>query len=215
MKLKTIFYSLCIATLVFACETNDLEPLEDINAISDADAFARGIGNAPGQSGVFVLRGEDYAAWVIVDSKTGLTTINGFDGMALFCNGEFLPDIVPIQLVFLPNNDFRAIVLEQGEIYTEVFDGAWDFENDDGCDFLTNAQLLAEGPTQFILTDNDAFGDPNSNNANAYGVNIHGRLTTPDDKMKSLNTSLRFLWHKDDIIISPFDIQVSVSVQLH
>lgn len=215
MKLEHIIYSLCIATLVFACANEPL-PIDTTETLLQADS--KGIANAPSESGMYVFRTETSFASIIVDFKTNLTTVNGWNIHYAVCNGDPLEfDIVPIQFIDIPNTDTRYIGLAQGASYSYVYDGAWDFVNgQDICDFFSNATLLAEGNTQIVATDNDNFADINSSpNKNAFGFRIHGRVTTPSDQIKNLLVAIEFLWDKTEYPNELIDIQVQASVQLH
>ncbi len=183
---------------MFACEKSDLEPFDDTNAISEADAFAKGIGNAPEQSGPYLIRIDDIGAYFLVDSKTGLSLGFGADKIA-FCNGDPDPfEVEPIQFIDIPSNELRLIFLQQGEVYAEVFNGIWD-GSIPFCNFLLNTPVLAEGMVQFIYTDNDYLGLSNSNNTNTWGARVHGRLLNEDNKTKNLSASFHGVWDKNEL----------------
>jgi len=210
MKIKQIFYSLCLAIMVMACA---IEPLATEANETLLQTDFKGFNNAPEQSGMFVVRTEDYFAFGLIDSKTQLTTINGYD--ISFCNGEpFIPAIVSAQIIDIPNEDLRTIALLKDEVSTTVFEGAWDFESDI-CEFLNNATVLAQGETQLIWTDNDYFVS-DSNNVNAFGFRLGGRLLSPENEIQNLNAMIRFVYDKEgDLGFDLREYQLGISVQLH
>ena len=216
MKLKHIFYSLCAATLMFACTNEPLtEPKETL-----LEANSKGIANAPTESGVYVLRSEDYVwGWIISDSKTNLTAVLGWDleSQLSWCSGNFdldLLDLAPIQLIDLPNNENKFVELQQGMVRTIVFDGAFSYLYP-FCDFVDNAEVLAEGLSRFTYTDNDLLGYiSDGNNYNSWTYRGSGTLIgSSDGKDKHFSAVMKLLWNWDNEWDILSDIR-HISVQL-
>ncbi|WP_242092478.1 hypothetical protein [Aestuariivivens sediminicola] len=221
MKSKIISIYVCIALLATAC-TN--EPLQDINVLKNeaelSKVNAKGIANAPEQSGPFIIRTSDGVwSFLIYDTKTNLTALIGitYENQLEICNGNFsweLFDQVPAQFINNNSNEFRIITNQQGLVNVIVFKGTWD-RISPFCDFILGSELLAEGMAHYNYNDNDynAFLNDSKNN-NAYSIKAAGLLYSPvDNKRKGFQARLMFNWDKieDDF----FATIMHQSVQLH
>ena len=204
MKFKKIICGLFIATLMFACETNEIDLVDDTVTLSESESM-RGIANAPEQSGPYLFRFEEIFAILLIDLEKGISVTMGVDEIA-FCNGEVFWDFAMTQFIDIPNDELRAIALQQDETYTEVFDGA--YAGGDLCDFFTNTPILAEGMSKFIYNDNDVFYSDATNNTNSWGFRCHGRLMNQDGEMKNLSASYHEVWDKQDRLKSKTSIRL-------
>lgn len=204
MKKLTFLLTLSVFFLI-GCTT---EEVSTIDSSFENDSYAKGIANAPKQSGMYVIRTERGFADILVDTKTGLTLNTGVD-IEAYCNYEDNPfEFEPTQYVDLPNNAEHFIELLQGDQYTVVFDGVWDYSSMSLCEFFDNTPVLAEGMSQLIHNDNDVFGS-SDNNTNAWSFKLHGRLLNQDDEIKNLSASFHAVWDKEDRFSS------HTSVRLH
>jgi len=194
MRFEKIILGLFIATLMFACETNEIDLVDDNVTLSESESMARGIGNAPEQSGPYLFRGDDIGAFLYVDVEKGISVTLAIDHVA-FCNGDPVGSLTPIQFIDVPSNELRAILLAQADLYTEVFDDA--YVGGDLCDFFTNTLILAKGMSQFVYTDNDVFGT-GGNNTNIWGSHFHGQLLNQEGESKNLSGRHHNLWDKKD-----------------
>lgn len=203
MKKLTFLFTLSVLFLI-GCNTEDLSTLD---SSIENDSYAKGITKAPEQSGMYVIRTERIFADILVDTKTGLTLLTGIDYVAL-CSGDpnFL-EVEPTQFVDIPNNAERFIELLQGDQYTTVFDGIFDYSSMLLCDFVFNTPVLAEGISRLIHNDNDVFGTVD-NNTNTWNFKLHGRLLNQDNEIKNLSAKFHEVWDEKHYYSS-------VSVRLH
>lgn len=203
MKKLTFLLTLTVLFLI-GCST---EEVSTVDSSIENDSYAKGIANAPEQSGMYVIRREGLGADLFVDAKTGLTLISSIDIVA-FCSGD--PNFMeaePIQLVDIPNNDEHFIVLQQGDVYTVVYDGIFD-GSITLCDFLLNTPVLAEGISRLIYNDNDIFSIAD-NTTNTWSIKLNGRLLNQDNESKNLSANFHAVWDKEGRFFS------STSVRLH
>jgi hypothetical protein len=201
--MKKLTFLLALSVLFFiGCST---EEVSTVDSSIENDSYARGIANAPDQSGMYVIRTETSAASVIVDTKTELTAVTGVD-IEAFCSGDPFWELEPLQYVNIPNND-QLIFLIQGYVYTFVFDGVFD-GSIPLCDFLQNTPVLAEGTSHFIYNDNDFFGTA-ANISNAVSIKANGQLLNQDNELKNLNAKFHGVWNQEGSFTS------STSVKLH
>lgn len=221
MKIKIIFYALCLALISFSC-TND--PIQDDTLlIKEADLMevnANGISNAPNQSGMYIIRFETFFGFVITNF-TDLTVICGYNALGL-CDDNIDPEfsLIMNQIIFPSGQKPHAQRIAQGELITTVYDGFLTFEEfmDDVafCNFVTNTPVLATGYSSLNLTDNDVFGSPGiGENTNAFGIRIHGRLLSPENENRNLLARIQFLWDKEDEFSELIEVQHNMSLEFH
>lgn len=190
MKKLTFLLTLSVFFLI-GCST---EEVLTIDSSIENDSYAKGIANAPNQSGMYVIRAEIGTGSLIVDTKTGLSVTLGID-FENFCNDGYYWELIPAQYIITPNSDGRYITLGQGDVDTTVFDGAFD-GTIDFCDFILNTPVLAEGISQLIYNDNDLLGITD-NNSNAWSIKANGRLLNQDNESKNLSAKFHETWNKD------------------
>ena len=191
--MKNVVYLLMLSVLfLVGCSTEEL-PITDSTNADLNQVSLNGISNAPEQSGMYVFRSENALAVYAVDFESGISASFGADNVA-FCDGDpnFL-DFVTNQIINAPSDELKSILLTQGEVYTEVFDGI--FMGGDFCDFLLNTPILAQGMTKFVSTDNDVFGSGN-NNSKSWGTRGHGRLINQDNETKNFWAYEKFTYNK-------------------
>lgn len=190
MKKLTFLLTLSVFFLI-GCST---EEVLTIDSSIENDSYAKGIANAPNQSGMYVIRAEIGTGSLIVDTKTGLSVTLGID-FENFCSDGYYWELIPAQYINTPNSDGRYITLGQGDVDTTVFDGAFD-GTIDFCDFILNTPVLAEGISQLIYNDNDLLGITD-NNSNAWSIKANGRLLNQDNESKNLSAKFHETWNKD------------------
>jgi hypothetical protein len=202
--MKKLTFLLTLSVLFFiGCST---EEVSTVDSSIENDSFAKGIANAPDQSGMYVIRTELSAAAILIDTKTELTAVFGVD-IEAFCSGDAFWEVEPIQYVNIPNTDEQLIALLQGDVYTFVFDGVFD-GSISLCDFLLNTSVLAEGESHFIYNDNDYFGTANI--SNSWSIKANGQLLNQDNELKNLNAKFHGVWNYQTDHFSS-----STSVKLH
>lgn len=152
----------------------------------------------PASSGAYVIRYEDTIIGGLID-RNGLRLNFGADLVSL-CQ-TFDPSfisILSVKDILSPSEVDRILRMLKGrDIYTELWDfsefGPPDVFN---CDYVNSHSPLARGTGHIIVTDNDVFAgqNPDSRNANAWGVSVHGKLHTPQGERLVANAHLRCVW---------------------
>jgi len=189
--MKKLTFLLTLSVLFFiGCTT---EEVSTIDSSFENDSYAKGIANAPEQSGMYVIRIKTGAAGLIVDAKTELSVSFGLNLEALCSSGSWEVEVETIQYVNTPNNDERLIALQQGDVNTIVFDGVFDPFTMDFCEFVLNRTVLAEGISRFTYNDNDINGTTN-NNSNSWSLKLNGRLLNEYNESKNLSAKFHETW---------------------
>ena len=153
-----------------------------------------------------VIRTEWTAAYTWVDFKTGYRIVIGLD-INDFCNGP--PNDVstfPITSVDVPTLENRFVVNGGGLVPTQIFD----FMVFD-CALFTAVGPVAEGMAEFHVVDNDWFGTTETNDANAWGFNVHGKLTDTDTgELRTLAAKSRLMFNTNS-----GGVKARTTIQLH
>jgi hypothetical protein len=183
---------LLAAILVVGCS----EQVAPTAAVEDHDAPALSagkIGDAPAESGPYVVRVEANVALFYADANAGLSAVLGLDPVDV-CNGSFDPDVNHVIIIDVPNDVDRINVLIEAE---DVTTSVWPFTTFD-CGLFTTTDPLAAGTADLISTDNDFFGSDNAN-ANAFGFQVHGQLSTDANREAvSFSGHSRCVWDGND-----------------
>ena len=138
-----------------------------------------------------VIRIELGDAYTWVDFKTGYRVVIGLDILD-FCNGP--PNtysVFQFQIVDIPTLEDRFVVNDSGYVPVQVFDFI-----DFNCAIFTAIGPVAVGMANFRLTDSDFFGTVETNDANAWGFNVHGALTdTSTGELRRLAATSRLMFN--------------------
>ncbi len=206
--MKNVLYlSLLSVLFLFGCSSEELQTTDSPNADLN-QVFAKGIGNAPEQSGPHLFRYED-SYWIYVeDMERGISAAFGVDFEAL-CGGEDWWGVANNQVIVVPSDELRIVLLNQGEVITNVFDGFFNIDVDDPCVFFDTTTNLGHGLVKFVATDND-FDISGNNNTNTFGFRGHGRLENEAGDSKNFTTIQHFSINKKK---EQFTAKVSLRLQ--
>jgi hypothetical protein len=189
---KVIYFLVFSVLFLFGCSTEEVQITDSQNPGLNQVSL-KGVSNAPEQSGMYIIRIESGFAVYAVDFESGISASFGADNVA-YCNGD--PDyfdFVTDQIISVPSDELKGILLTQGEVYTEVFDGI--FTGGEFCAFVLNTPILAQGMTKFVSTDNDLFTSGN-NNTNSWGTRGHGLLLNQDNETTIFWAYQHFTYNK-------------------
>lgn len=193
---------LFMALFLFGCSTSETDAFDlvDETVTESKSIEARGIANAPAQSGTRVIRFEDYIAVLLVDEKRDLTATFGLDSEAWCAGGApFIGDTGLIQLIL---NDWGGNLLIMADpLTTVVYKGVPNWPVDGACvdccgdeGFFETADILATGMSKAIITDNGLF-----RRTNTWGGSFHGRLEleAEDGGTANLSAWFRESWNEE------------------
>lgn len=175
--------TLALAAIVAVACTEASDPTAPFDP--GAALFSPDAPGPPANSGPYVLRFERTATFLIVDPRTEVGLYLGADIVRL-CSGDPSGfDAVSIQDVHVPEDENRINELVRGE---DVRASLWNPFPVSCADVLSRAPA-ATGTVDFVSTDNDVdvFLNPESRNANAFGVQAHGFLETGDGDVVGVN----------------------------
>jgi hypothetical protein len=208
-SIRMIGSALAAATLLAAC-TEEKAPIETPGAVSPS----LDISDAPGQSGLHVLRGGIFLEyWLVRDPKAGLAVALGSaDGFPI-CGEPFtqvsLLDIMLVGSRSDPDRDpnepdpllpglLMQAILKGDDIFATVYSLEGEFADD--CDFLLNATKVAHGTVRMVGTDNDfqAFIRGEPLRADAFGFSVHGIVNLMSGGLARLNATDREVFFPPD-----------------
>jgi hypothetical protein len=210
-----LVFILCF--IAFSCSENSVEPQKNLDSGFPAldQQILRGIDNAPDESGI-VFRVDNWLGWHESDVKSGLTAFHGLN-TAKFCAGDFdeaFP-LIPVQGILIPNTEDRFVVLQQGVVYTEVFEGYLGnpFEifpsGAEICDFIENAKFVGSGEVKIIGPDNNFVG-AEANLNNAWSFNFKGEIEDESGNSMLLDANYAYHWDEENEKPDPKSIKIKV-----
>ncbi len=195
--MKVLFLILPCILIIAGCNQHN----ESITTSVSPDQTSESLLKPPAQSGPYVIRTEgliEGLLYAVPDDKTGLTAFVGGD-LEDACLGNPDPfDTVPLMDIRVPEDTNRIIRIQKGpvrvSIYKGVFSGGF-------CSFVFNNELVASGTGDFTWTDNDllTFLTTDNINADAFGFQVQGNLTTPDDASVAFRVVSRAVWDGVDV----------------
>lgn len=210
MKTKSLVLLTMLLVATLSCEKQGEDQIDDsIFAVE-----AKGIANAPSESGMYVVRGEDQliARVLIHDAKRNLLAIIASDYTAACAGqGPVTDEAIPFQEILLSEteNDVRIVHLSQSdEVTIRVYDtSVYGFS----CASI-NEGPIASGTGSLINTDNDleAFNNQRPLH-NAYGYMSHGMLTDANGDYVMFTAHARFVWDGEDTSTSKSNVSVNLN----
>jgi len=218
IKFEKLLYILFTVVLVTSLSCSKNEDGINNETISEANLVAsKGVGNAPAESGAFVMRFpyEGAVAITLMDKKTNLTaTVGWSDLIPGYCGGEGIPaGVATVQEIFVGADGLRIIDLIQGELPVRVYGEYREYYSPDSwCPIFTEAPLLAEGPATVVSTD---VYFTEFNEIENWSVNVRGQLMSPENELKQFNARVLYSWRKGGEYATLLDAVISVTIQLN